>query len=428
MTGHERHSDDFDALAIGKMLRDAAASGATPNWQAIGLERVLRSASLIERAKASHFNIRAIALAAATFALAAGSGWWVLRQNGKAISFEVQGAELNSTNYVVATPSSSARMKFSDGSSVELAHDAQLRVQQVTPHGAVLVLERGAAVTHVVHRTQSNWKVLAGPFEIAVVGTRFQTDWDPATETLRVNLYEGTLRIGGQNGIELTVIKQGQRFTADGRRASWGILPIPAATSQPGAEEQPEVAKAQSSDLSVNTNGGTEAEPTPAHATSNAPGRNAPRDWSASVAKGDFGRVVTEAEARGISACLNQCSIADLRQLADAARYTRRFQLSEQALMALRRRAPHDAANAAYLLGALNETQGRSMAALRWYFQSATEAPQGRYISEAQAGRLRMLVATKQTQAAREVATEYLREFPHGVGEATARKVLSTTP
>jgi TolA-binding protein len=142
------------------------------------------------------------------------------------------------------------------------------------------------------------------------------------------------------------------------------------------------------------------------------------------MAKGEFSRVVAEAEARGIATCLDQCSVGDVRILADAARYTRRFELSEQALNALRRRAPSEAPAAAYLLGALNESQGRSMAALRWYEQCVTEAPTGRFVSEAHAGRLRMFVATNQHESAMTAARQYLSEYPHGVGEATARKVL----
>ena len=142
------------------------------------------------------------------------------------------------------------------------------------------------------------------------------------------------------------------------------------------------------------------------------------------MAKGEFGRVLAEAEARGVATCLDQCSIADVRILADAARYTRHFELAEQALVALRRRAPAEAPAAAYLLGALNESQGRSMAALRWYEQCVAEAPTGRVVSEAQAGRLRMLMSTNQTDAAKSAARQYLTDYPHGVGETTARKIL----
>jgi TolA-binding protein len=142
------------------------------------------------------------------------------------------------------------------------------------------------------------------------------------------------------------------------------------------------------------------------------------------MARGEFARVVSEAEARGVASCLEQCSTADVRILADAARYTRRFELAEQALRALRRRSPAEAPSAAYLLGALNESQGRSMAALRWYEHCVSEAPAGRVVSEAQAGRLRMLVATNQLDAAKSAARQYLKEHPRGVGEPTARKIL----
>jgi tetratricopeptide (TPR) repeat protein len=151
----------------------------------------------------------------------------------------------------------------------------------------------------------------------------------------------------------------------------------------------------------------------------------AARDWAAALAKGEFSRVIAEAEARGFANCLDQCSTADVRYLADAARYTRRFELAEQALVTLRRRSSGEAPAAAYLLGVVNESQGRNSAALRWYEQCASEAPRGRYVSEAQAGRLRMLVATGQYETARAAAVRYLKDFPRGVGEATAKKILS---
>jgi hypothetical protein len=64
------------------------------------------------------------------------------------------------------------------------------------------------------------------------------------------------------------------------------------------------------------------------------------------------------------------------------------------------------------------------MAALRWYEQCVAEAPTGRVVSEAQAGRLRMLMSTNQTEAAKSAARQYLIDYPHGVGETTARKIL----
>ncbi len=426
MTSHERQGGEVQAMAVGKLLRNAAVDFAPPNWEKLGFERLLRSVSVLRQSAIGRARWRSAGLIAAAFAVIVGGLWLsVTHPVTKTVAFRVDGADLSNPNYVVAPADGSARMKFTDGSSVELAPTARLRIQQLTAHGASVVLERGRAVTSVVHRSGSNWKLLAGPFEISVVGTRFQTDWDPASEALTVDLYQGSLQIDGQRSGESAVLQKGQRFRAVGHKTSWSISPIDEVSEAANSF----AAVAEASRLKLES-----AEPVASTAAFTSPARvasvpaflsrPATPDWASAMAKGEFARVVSEAEARGVATCLDQYSISDVRNLADAARYTRHFDLAEQALGALRRRAPGEAPAAAYLLGALNESQGRSMAALRWYEQCVAEAPMGRVVSEAQAGRLRMLIATNQLDAAKTAARQYLSEYPHGVGESTARKVL----
>jgi len=426
MTSHERKGEDAQALAIGKLLRNAAAEVSVPNWEKYGFERLLRSVSVLRKSGIGHGRWRGTALIAAGFAILIGGLWLIwARPTNTAVAFKVDGADLSNPSYVVAPAEAFAKMRFTDGSSVELAPAARMRVQQLTPHGATLVLERGRAMTNVVHGSGSNWKVLAGPFEISVVGTRFQTDWDPASEALTVELYQGSLHIDGQRSGESAILQKGQRFRAVGRKTSWSISPIDESSDAAGgmsAAADSTRSKTQLGDIAESTAAPTSSPR--AVAAPAAPAHAVPADWASAVAKGEFGRVLAEAEARGVATCLDQCSIADVRILADAARYTRHFELAEQALVALRRRAPAEAPAAAYLLGALNESQGRSMAALRWYEQCVAEAPTGRVVSEAQAGRLRMLMSTNQTDAAKSAARQYLTDYPHGVGETTARKIL----
>jgi len=421
MTLQDRHSDDIEAMALAELLRAGAEQRAPQNWQVAGLERLRRSAAVVQRGASRRRRWQSVTLAAAACVLVLGGTWLSMGDRSARITFDVEGAEVSNPNYVVAPVDKPAHMTFSDGSSVDLAQSTRLRVQQVTPRGASLVLERGTAVTHVVHRSDSSWKLLAGRFEIAVIGTRFRTQWDPNTETLEVDLFEGTLQIGGQRTGEMAVLKSGQRFQAVGTKANWSISPIDGGSDSP-AVEVPEPLAASLPSVIVAEPG---SPPGSTGASQPAPVR-APRDWAAAVAKGEFSRVVAEAEARGIPACLDQCSVAEVRYLADAARYTRRFELAEQALTALRRRSSGEAPAAAYLLGVVHESQGRSASALRWYDQCATEAPRGRYASDAHAGRLRMLLATGQHEAAQSAAARYLKEFPRGVGEATAKKILST--
>ena len=426
MTSQEHQGKEMQATAVGKLLRNAAVDAAPPNWEKFGFERLLRSVSVLRHCSTGQARWRAVGLIAAAFAIIFGGLWLsVTHPVNKAIAFKVDGTDISNPSYVVAPANGTAKVKFTDGSSVELAPAARLRVQRLTANGATVVLERGRAMTNVVHRSGSNWKLLAGPFEISVVGTRFQTDWDPASEALTVDLYQGSLQIDGQRSGESALLQKGQRFRAIGRKANWSISPIDENSESSNAMVAASES-AQSKPESVDTVApatGSVAPPRAASAPVSLPHPVAP-DWASAMAKGEFSRVVTEAEARGVATCLDQCSISDVRILADAARYTRHFELAEQALSTLRRRAPGEAPAAAYLLGALNESQGRSMAALRWYEQCVAEAPTGRVVSEAQAGRLRMLIATGQLEVAKSAARQYLSEYPHGVGESTARKLL----
>jgi TolA-binding protein len=148
------------------------------------------------------------------------------------------------------------------------------------------------------------------------------------------------------------------------------------------------------------------------------------RSWSKMVAQGESQKVMAEAEAMGFRSCFGQCSGADLRALADAARYSGRLDVGEAALRALRDRFPSQSAVAEYLLGTVDEARGRNASALRWYEEYVAAAPRGAFASEALAGRLRMMVATNGYSSARKAAEEYLAQYPNGVGARTAKQVL----
>jgi tetratricopeptide (TPR) repeat protein len=148
-------------------------------------------------------------------------------------------------------------------------------------------------------------------------------------------------------------------------------------------------------------------------------------DWSALVERADFDGIVREANLLGIDHCLSVCSPRDLRILADAARYSGRTALAQRSLLALRERAPAEAATAAFLLARLYEQQGRPEAALTWYESYLKEAPGSAYAAEALAGKMRILLLTGVGAEARSTAADYLKRFPNGVAAATARKILA---
>jgi hypothetical protein len=240
-----------------------------------------------------------------------------------------------------------------------------------------------------------------------VVGTRFAARWDADRQRLSVELHEGAVEVrGGRMGAPV-LLRAVQRLEAGTSSGDWRITALRPSEPAPQPVAEPVA---------------SEAKPAPAREPVHAPLRG--QDWPTLLSRGDFATIVEQAEAMGVSRCLATCSPGNLRILADAARYTGRFELAESSLLALRRRSKAQAPAAAFFLGRLYELRGRSGEALRMYQQHLAEAPRGDYAEEATAGRLRLLVRMGDTIAAREAAESYLRTFPGGVHEASARRVL----
>jgi hypothetical protein len=332
-----------------------------------------------------------------------------------ALTFEVKGAEL-SGQYVSAPERGPAELVFSDESKLVATAGSRLRVEDTNPLGARVLLERGTTSVHVVHRTSTAWTFAAGPFEVHVTGTRFDLAWDPARETCELRLQEGSVEVRGPTGSGPVVVRGGQRFQGDARQRTMQVRQLEASAAPPAAEPAPAAATPAA------------ASATPPSVVS-APGKAAAGErlesWSDRMAQGKFKEIVSDAEARGVPACLSGCSAADLRALSDAARYTGNSGLAERALLAVRQRFPGaQASEAAFLLGRLQEKRGDLGSARSWYDTYLREAPSGSFAAEALGGKLRAVKATQGRQAAEPIAREYLRRFPQGVHVSTAREIL----
>jgi len=425
--------DERLASTLGAWLRQSTPPLADQAGAEASLRRALavRANAPARRGPIASWSLAALAVGALALALVFGVG---TTRAPRPLEVEVVGAGTVSPNYVAAPDSAPATLRFSDGSRVLVEQGARLRVQQTTERGATLLLERGRAINEIVHRADdTRWAVLAGPFAIRVVGTRFAVDFDTQQERLVVELFDGAVEIDGPHFKEPAVVRRGQRFQASADSHAWSVVPLESVAALPAAESTassaPEVeptpveppaparamtgARAEKARLPEPASGS--AEPTPA----------SPSDWQKSVAQGDFARVVREAEAGGLIATLERSSAGQLRALADAARYTGRFDVAEAALRSLRSQHPAQATVAAYLLGTVAEARGRNDNARQWYDDYLAESPHGAFASEARAGRLRMVLATRGVVAARALAEQELRLSSKGVAAATARRILA---
>lgn len=462
----------LDGRGAGAHSGSTGAPGARPAWLTAGEEHLARAlrasrpgdfggkaAELFDGSRlgggvsgGSRFRswttVRGWALAALVaggLAVGAGLATWQSERSSDApaLAFRTAGdptSALRHSGRVIAPADRAEELRFSDGSRLSLAPGSMLRVRETDAHGAMVIVEEGQVESHIQHTGKARWSVFAGAYEVRVVGTRFSTTWDPARQRLAVVLHQGSVQVLGKGIDELVELKPGQRFDSGGLDGKWFVTATLAADdTKRNAEHDANGAPAPGAGLSRATDAidhddtaanGATADGPPARASAHGQQGGAERavdqpsvSWSTLVAHGRFEEVLEEAGSLGEGACLRTCSVADVRALADAARYTGRFALAERALTELRK-AASEAPRAGFLLGSLHEAQGRPASALEWYGRYLAEAPGGSLVAEARAGRMRALLALGQTEAAKAAARDYLRLHPAGVGAAAARQLL----
>ncbi|WP_437572101.1 FecR domain-containing protein [Sorangium sp. So ce542] len=361
------------------------------------------------------------------------------------LSYEVEGGVASQDGSLQADAASRPKLRFSDGTEVELAEGARAHVASVTGQGARVALDRGEVRAHVVHRSEAQWLFDAGPFVVTVTGTAFALAWAPEDGRLDLRLENGAVTVSGPPSGEPIAMRAGQWLTV---RLRTGEVLLRELGAQKGAEAAPSSAPPPSDGAELPgapPPDGAElpgAPPPDGAELPGAPPEGEPpaapraeaaaapkRDWAGQLAAGQLDAIVDEAQRRGLDQTLAASSSAELSALADAARYTRRGDVARRALLAQRRRFPatQRAREAAFLLGRLAETQEGGAAALPWFETYLKEAPQGAYASEALGRKMEIVRRLHGDAQAEIVAREYLRRFPGGT-YAQAARTLARTP
>jgi TolA-binding protein len=438
--------DERSLTRVSRLARAAAEVAVDGDTHLAGRVRLLESARVTfagarrdERLpRPTAFRVAAaVAALAAILALAFGLDRY-REYRERPLSYEVRGNASSAANYISARDDAPADVHFSDGSDVVLSAGTRLRIDETKPNGARVLVERGGATASVRHRPDSSWLFIAGPFEVHVTGTKLTIAWDPENERVDVTLHEGSVEIETPIGPSHYAVTAGHRFHASVRDGSIKLDQGPVAELAPkreAANRHSELAPKPVDATSMQKPG----ETAPGERTSAKSGAaDAPRttadpaisdeSWSKRVRRGAFTEVVRAARTRGVADCLASCSSADLRALADAARYTGESALATEALLALRSRfkGSYEGGAAAFLLGHTAESTGNLAAADRWYATYLSESPGGALAAEALAGR--MLVASRSGASARaqELARDYLKRYPDGAAARAARKLAGS--
>jgi len=352
------------------------------------------------------------ALALGVFALGLAVGapawqaWTMLRYEAHGLSTE--GSNLNARDMP-------GDLAFSDGSRVTVGPHSTLSVDLLGKRAALTRLVDGRLHVAVHHEPDTNYRFLAGPYEVQVVGTEFDLEWHAQTEGLTLVMQSGEVRVLGDGNARQ--VRSGQTLRLPSQRelrepapSAPQLIEPKAPASLAAATGSPPVDKDASHPQKVGA----------------VVARGSEADWSALLNAGQFAAIVRDADARGGERLLESIPASDLKVLALAARYTGRRALSLRAWQTLRARYAGDAANqgAAFFLGRGYEEQGDTNEALRWLARYLAESPGGAYASEALGRRMLLLSKSGQRSEAVSAARTYLERYRRGAYAKSAQLVI----
>jgi transmembrane sensor len=412
--------DNAHATERGEKLFRAWSASAPPPFDGAGGRARFLSQFDHFTAGATRSRRRTFVLVAAPAfaALIALGGWLAL----STVTFKTASGEGQAGAWLATTRANELPLTFSEGTEIVMASDSRGRVEALTRVGASFLLERGEVRAHVVHRSGTNWRFLAGPFEVQVTGTALGVDWDPARERFAVRVDEGAVVVRGPSVGAPQLVRAGEQCVVDLPSRTVRISPIDA----PRADAASPVDAGRDDRRDDRSDAQAAAAATPAAASPSPQARAAAAptvSWIKLDEKGDYDAAYAAALNAGLASVLHASSADELLRLAQVARLSGHRDTEREALVTCRRRFPGSerAAVAAYELGRTSSPSEASS----WFDTYLGEQPSGPLAREA-AGRLvEARASAGDDRGARDAAARYLARYPDGPHALLARRVVA---
>jgi hypothetical protein len=296
-----------------------------------------------------------------------------------------------------APAAASLEVRFSEGTTVSLRPAARARILDVTASGAEILLESGRARFQVVHRPEARWQVRSGSYVIQVIGTKFETEYEPRAEELTVAVDEGAVTVAGCGLGPSRVVRAGERVKAS----------CPPRAPDVGGPLGP--------------------EPEGSPLRGNAPTDKRGASWVGLARKGLYAEAYDRVKHDFERECQRR-EASELWLLGDTARLSGHGRHAQHAYQALRQRFRGTAmtADAAFALGRLAmDLDGDATAAERWFETNLGEQPNGALAPSALGRIMDLRLERGDRKGAADVAREYLRRFPAGSRAAGAKALLA---
>lgn len=322
------------------------------------------------------------------------------------------------STFVQAPAHGSAALPVGAGADLQLDDGGRGRVSLADHERVAVVLEAGRLRADVDPQAHRRVTIEAGPYRVGVIGTVFQVDWDPAVGRLVVGVTRGKVEVSVPHASAPIAVDAGRRLVAedDGDvqlAALAAAVDVPAPVDDAVVEIEAEV-------------------PTPlerARPRARSKSDDPAPSWQALARAGRYAEALAQVEGRGLEAALASLPVADLEQLADAARLAGRGSIAATIYERVRKRFPGTkaAARAAFQLGRwAADGEKDPKAATTWLRRYLDEAPNGSFAKLARGRLIQTLAAAGDRAAAREAARIYLDSYPDGPHAAVARGLVES--
>ncbi len=345
------------------------------------------------------------------------------------IAFQVEGRGPGAVGHWLEAQEGTLVLRFVGGTRMAFEPDSRAQVVQSDEQRVAVRLDHGRLLADVQHRGATSWNVVAGPYRVTVVGTKFRVRWDAAAGTLRVSVVRGRVRVTGEELSDGGVVLAAREELRVNRHTNrWTVTRAPVATRTEPAPELRQTARpaaprpAMARPAAVPSTAPSTAPPTrvPARTATSLPA------WKSLLQHGRTVDAVKAAERLGIARLAATLPPRDLWRLARAGRVARRGATAQQLLEAYRRRfsGSANARTAAFLLGRVAmELRGDPGAAATWFRRYLRDAPTGPLAEEALGRYIGSSHRAGAHAAARRAAQRYLQRYPKGIYRSLARKV-----
>ena len=336
--------------------------------------------------------------------------------------------------WVQADLGETMEIRYDQGSRFTVNDGCAARVVQSGEEAVTIELSRGGISADVKGNKKTRWRINAGPFTVTVLGTAFDVSWDAVSTVFDVRVKRGAVLVQGaglsQHGVRLLA---GQHLAANGRSGDVSMSSPPRVATEMDSSSGDGFVMKRSTGTSGDSADTMDDFSSSAHIDRDKRigkdnlSKSLRHPWMNMYRQGRFEDAISTAEKEGLSRLYGTADVQTLWNLADAARNAHRVGISNDSLVALRKRFPmsNKARLAAFIIGrSAMDASGNLSVATQWFQMYLTESPDGPMAEEVHGRLMTVYGRMNRPAAAKRIAARYLQRYPTGLYAGRAKQVL----